>query len=223
MARKNRQYRPIKPLIYVFCEGLSEQAYISYIKERFQDVCVIKKPFKGNFQQALDKLTKDPRCQWEISEVDEVWFFFDAEHDKADEWAENEEAINEITRKRKGSDIKVRLLMTTGCVEYWFLLHYRQCAPQIYTPEDKERVLDMLREYRSDYEKGDPQSTRSIAQNYETAIANGRWILKRLAGSVDMPDFADEIERNAWLFRGEVTFTTVHEAIEYLKSLERNS
>lgn len=223
MARKNRHYRQIKPLIYVFCEGLSEQAYISYIKERFQDVCVIRKPFKGNFQQAYDKLRKDPICKQNISEVDEVWFFFDAEHDNANEWTANEEIINKITRMRKGSDIKVRLLMTTGCVEYWFLLHYRQCAPQIYTPEDKERVLNMLKEYQSNYEKGDPQSTRSIAENYETAIANGQWTLKRLADSGDMPDFAEEIEQNAWLFRGEVTFTTVHEAIEYLKSLEGNS
>lgn len=223
MARENRRYRRAKPFVYVFCEGPSEQTYISYIKERFQDVCVIKKPFKGNFQQALDKLTKDPRCLQEISEVDEVWFFFDAEHDKADEWATDKKIINRIARMRKKPGIKVRLLMTTGCVEYWFLLHYRQCAPQIYTPEDKERVLDLLREYQSDYAKGDPQSTRSIAENYETAIANGQWTLKRLADSGDMPDFADETERNAWLFRGEVTFTTVHEAIECLKSLEGNS
>ena len=38
MARK---FLLPKPLIYVFCEGESEQAYTAYLKETFRDVAVL--------------------------------------------------------------------------------------------------------------------------------------------------------------------------------------
>lgn len=38
-----RQVKRIKPLIYVFYEGESEQQYIDYLKSCFSDVAVIKR------------------------------------------------------------------------------------------------------------------------------------------------------------------------------------
>lgn len=35
-----RRFKKIKPLIYVFCEGESEQAYTDFLKKKFQDVAV---------------------------------------------------------------------------------------------------------------------------------------------------------------------------------------
>lgn len=37
-----RKLKKAKPLIYVFCEGESEQAYTEFLKSRFKDVAVIK-------------------------------------------------------------------------------------------------------------------------------------------------------------------------------------
>ena len=57
-----RQTRKTKPLIYVFCEGESEQAYTKFLKERFSDAAVIKcVPQTGLFQEAKDKFYKEPR------------------------------------------------------------------------------------------------------------------------------------------------------------------
>lgn len=39
MRRKQKNY---KPLIYVFCEGESEEAYANFLKKTFRDVAVIK-------------------------------------------------------------------------------------------------------------------------------------------------------------------------------------
>lgn len=39
-----RKVKPAKPLIYVFCEGESEQAYTDYLKKTFSDVAVLKRP-----------------------------------------------------------------------------------------------------------------------------------------------------------------------------------
>ena len=106
--------------------------------------------------------------------------------------------------------------MTTGCIEYWFLLHFRKTAPQIVTTADKERILDDVKKEKQNYKKGDYQSTSAIAERYMTAVENGRWTLERLKDD-GLPE--NEEQRNKWLFKGEHTFTTVHEALAFLLSL----
>ena len=44
----SRQVKKPKPLIYVFCEGESEQAYVKFLKKRFSDVAVINGPSSLN-------------------------------------------------------------------------------------------------------------------------------------------------------------------------------
>lgn len=39
VKRGGRKFQPEKPLIYVFCEGESEQAYAKFLKEHFADGC----------------------------------------------------------------------------------------------------------------------------------------------------------------------------------------
>ena len=46
VKRGGRKFQPEKPLIYVFCEGESEQAYAKFLKEHFADVAVLKIPSK---------------------------------------------------------------------------------------------------------------------------------------------------------------------------------
>lgn len=59
MARKTK---PSKPLIYVFCEGESEQAYTDYLRNKFADVAVIKRPSAtGLFEDADVRFKKDPK------------------------------------------------------------------------------------------------------------------------------------------------------------------
>ena len=50
-----------------------------------------------------------------------------------------------------------------------------------------------------------------------TAIENGRWTLERLKDE-GLPE--NEEQRNRWLYKGTHTFTTVHEALEWLLSLK---
>ena len=71
--------------------------------------------------------------------------------------------MRKLSRNQKDKKIKIRLLMTKACVEYWFLLHYKKTNPDIETPEDKLRIFRMLKKYENDYEKGDKYSTYSIA------------------------------------------------------------
>ena len=210
--------RKIKPLIYVFWEGESEQAYSKYLKKIFEEVAIIK-PYNatGLFSVAINVFNNNPRYRNNKDATDEIWFFFDTEVDKADQWKANQQIIKKLRKLRK-THIRVRLLMTTACLEYWLLLHYERCAPAIVSPEDKKRILDKVKSRLPLYKKGDEESTFKIAERYETAVTNGKWTLQQLVKE-GIPSIEDRDERNAWLFAGKYTFTTVHEAIEYLKEL----
>ena len=79
-------------------------------------------------------------------------------------------------------------------------------------------MLRRLKDHVPYYKKGDPVETASIAQHYQTACENGRRTLLSI-----LPDndeiVKDEDKRNEWLQGCGQTFSTVQEAIEFLKSL----
>ena len=55
-----RLTKPHKPLIYIFCEGESEQQYADFLHQKFNDVAVLKRVNKtGLFDFAADKFAKN--------------------------------------------------------------------------------------------------------------------------------------------------------------------
>ena len=215
MARKVQQ-RQAKKAIYVFWEGESEEAYSKALKNIFSNQAAIKPHReKGTFDTAKAFYRGNRAFQNSMPEFDELWFFFDTEISKADQWEKNMKCLKDIIASRRKNPIKIRLLMSTGCVEYWFLLHYERVRPAIATPAEKERVKKEVQNHVPAYEKGDQKTTDEIAQHYPTAVENGCWTLECLKRE-GMPEGE---ERDQWLFRGNHTFTTVHEAIEMLMSL----
>lgn len=167
--------RKIKPLIYVFCEGESEIEYTKFLKEKYEDVAVIQKPVKGLFDVADKKFKKDAKYRNNAEVTDEIWFFFDVDDGQTGSWDKVKKTISVLQKLRKKPNIRVRLLMTTGCVEYWFLLHYKKVCPSIQNVAEKESVLKMLQNECPGYEKGDSVTTRKIAERLENAIINGDW------------------------------------------------
>ncbi|MCI9166458.1 MAG: RloB domain-containing protein [Oscillospiraceae bacterium] len=216
-----RQTRKTKPLIYVFCEGESEQAYTKFLKKHFADTAVIKcVPQTGLFQEAKDKFDKEAKYRDNADVTDEIWFFFDVEESDIGKWDQRLKVIKYLRRLKKKPGIRVRLLMTTACIEYWLLLHYEMTAPPIQTVADKARMLKKLQEYAPAYVKGDQTVTARIAQNYQTAIQHGTQTLDDLLAD-GLPDREDSDERNGWLCRSHKTFTTVQEAIQFLESCSK--
>lgn len=208
--------KKIKPLIFVFCEGESEMEYIKFLREKYSDVAVIQKPVKGLFEDADKKFKKEARFRNNAEVTDEIWFFFDVDDGQTGSWEKNRKIISTLKRLRKKPGIKVRLLMTTGCVEYWFLLHYKKVRPSIQTVVDKENVIKMLMNQCPGYSKGDTVTTRKIAENMNTAIENGHWVLEHIEG---LPTLEDNDIRNQWLYQSTLTFTTVQDALEFLSNL----
>ena len=217
MARPTKK---TKPLIYVFCEGESEQAYTDFLKKTFSDIAVVKRPKStGLFEEARDKFDKDKSYRDNAEVIDEIWFFFDVEKDQREKWEARLKIIKSLRRLRNKPGIKVRLLMTTACIEYWLMLHYKKYTPDIETVADKQRILHEVQSWEKDYEKGDYPSTARIAERYPTAVKNARDVLVELLQE-GLPELADTDERNRWLYFSSKSFSTVFEAIDSLESLK---
>ena len=212
-----------KSIIRVFCEGESEQAYTEFLKKRFSDVAVIKYPPEtGLFECAVSHFRKDPSYRDYADVIDEVWFFFDVETKDIDKWEERYKIINNLRKLRKEPNIRVRLLMTTGCIEYWLMLHHRFYTPSLQTVAEKERVISEIKAEEPLYEKGNYEITAKIAEKYPVAVKNAKKTVKRFLDE-GMPGLEDTDARNQWLYRKCLTFSNVYEAIEFLENLEKNS
>lgn len=217
-----RKLKKEKPLIYVFCEGDSEQVYTDYLKKTFSSVAVIKRTSAtGLFEEARDRFKKDPKFRNSAEETDEVWFFFDVETKDVDKWDQRMKIIKELRKLRKKKGTRVRLLMTTGCIEYWLMLHYKMYTPPLQSVEDKKRVMEELKKKEPLYSKGDYPSTSRIAVNYPTAVVNAEKTIHNLLPE-GLPGVEDTDDRNRWLHTNCKTFSTVYEAINYLESLKGN-
>lgn len=217
MARKLKKS---KVSICVFCEGESEQAYTDFLKSKFQDVAVFKRPSStGLFEEADNRFKKDPKYRDYSDVFDEIWFFFDVEEKDVDNLSKRLEIIKRLRRLRKKPQIRVRLLMTTGCIEYWLMLHYRLFAPPVLTVPEKEQMLRQVIKEEPIYKKGNYIATARIAQHYPTAVKNAGIVLQNLLKE-GMPGLEDTDERNLWLCKNCRTFSTVQEAISFLESLK---
>ena len=214
-----RKVKSAKPLIYVFCEGESEQAYTDYLKKTFSDVAVLKRPpDTGLFEEAEAKFSKSPKYKNSIDVTDEIWFFFDVETKDVGKWEQRLKIINRLRKLRRKPGIRVRLLMTTGCIEYWLMLHYKMYVPPLQSVADKERVIAEVKAIEPAYSKGDYPSTARIAENYPTAVVNAEKTVYHLLQD-GLPGMDDTDERNRWLYTSCKTFSTVYEAINYLEEI----
>ena len=208
-----------KSVILVFCEGESEQVYTDFLKKEFKDVASIKRPSStGLFEEADSKFQKDKAYQGYAEVTDEIWFFFDVETKDIGSWDARMKIIKRLRSLRKRPGIKVRLLMTTGCIEYWLMLHYEMYTPSIQTVAEKEHVMERLLTKEPNYKKGNADITAKIAERYPTATQNARKTVSNLLQD-GLPGLDDTDERNRWLCQKCLTFSTVYEAIDFLTNL----
>lgn len=213
------QIRESKKYIVVFCEGESEQVYMDFLKKEFRDVAVIKRVNTTGLFAEADGIFRNNKKYIDNAEVtDEIWFFFDVETKDTDSWDARMRIIKRLRSLRKKPGIRIRLLMTTGCIEYWLMLHYEFSVPPIQTVAEKKRVMERLLTKVPNYRKGDADVTAEIAQNYRTAVVNARQTVENLLNH-GLPSLADTDERNRWLCQKCLTFSNVYKAIDFLTSL----
>lgn len=220
MARKQNARRE-KPYIIVFCEGETEEAYVKFIQSQFKGVCKIK-AVKTNdfFKDAKSKFDKEPQFRNKVDVTDEIWFLFDTETKDIAKWDERYKIIKDLRKLRPKPGIRVRLLMTSGCIEYWFVLHYKLIAPSVQTEAEKKAMEDEIKKIEPAYYKGSYEAITHIAKNSDNAIQNAKVVLYNLTAK-GLPTTEDNDERNKWLCQKCETFSTVFEALEFLKGIQK--
>lgn len=221
-----RKLKNSKKYVLVVCEGPSEKEYIKYFKKKFDSVADIHPiviPGTKFFPKLMETLTKTEKANCNIEligqNIDEIWLFFDVEEKDKSAWDKRKKILKDL--QEYNESMNIRLLMTSGCVEYWFLLHYKKKGSPVITESDKDRVINELKSLVPSYEKGDQKSTCQIAENYKTAIKNSDSILRQVIREENIND-KKELDRNAQLFISQRAFSTVHEALNYLISISPN-
>ena len=198
--------RHSKSLIYVYYEGEgSEKAYLNFLKTRFRGSAEIKgkKGFYSDIERDLKAQQSMLRRLWD--QIGEIWLFFDVDQNTIMEGSEENWII--------------RLLMTTGCIEYWFLLHFEQVQPPYKTgPEFKKYIENRLKRHIPDYRKSDEQLIRKLAEEgFDQGLINGRWTIESLEKKGAITHGSEESrKRDHELFTCGMAFTTVHEAVQSL-------
>lgn len=220
MARRKTGQRPPKSHIVVFCEGESEQAYLEFLKKEFIDVASFRSHICTNlFEEADSKFKKDKNYRDNAEVTNEIWFFFDVETKDIEKWENRLKIIQRLRSLRKKPGIKVRLLMTTGCIEYWLMLHFKMCCPPLQTDAQKNQMISQLSAIVPDYKKGNLMVTLKIAEkNYRIASDRAQKTVSQLVQQ-GLPSIEDTDERNRWLCQKCFTFSTVYEAINFLLDL----
>lgn len=214
MARVSKN-KSRNPYIVVFWEGESEEQYLKFLKDRFHERANLKiHNKKGVFETAKKSFSKKGIYSDDLTDVDEIWLVFDTEPDLRVKWNEYW-GIVELLRKMC-KNATVRLYMTKGCIEYFFLLHYEKTAPLIAIPSDKEQIQKRLSDekYCHGYKKGDKEAIWKIAERYEVGIENAEWSLKRIED--EWKAASNEDERTKILYFTDSTFTNAHEAVQHL-------
>ena len=109
------------------------------------------------------------------------------------------EIIETLRGLREKPNVHVRLLMTTACIEYWLMLHYKMMIPtSLTTVEDKERMRHQLIEIVPNYQREMKRRSVKSLTEYPKAVERGGRVLAALLDD-GLPSLDDTDERNRWL------------------------
>ena len=115
MASKRRRYRTrkINPTYYVFCEGKTEEAYVNLLKSHFRLASIVIKSKVSGSNVSSDEIEKY-RSYKETHEKDKVFLMYDGD-------------ISTVVDRLMQIDDAEKLI-STPCIELWFLLHFKNQA-----------------------------------------------------------------------------------------------
>lgn len=154
MARKTKQSRGkvMNPTFFVFCEGKTEAAYIDVLRRHFRiPIEIVARISDSNISQPY--IDRCKRERFTTSE-DKTFLMFDLD------------VPGMLERLRKFKD--ATLLLSNPCVEYWFLLHYKEANTELSSAECVSRLKKLDNEYTKG--KFSPSMETKLIENLPEAI-----------------------------------------------------
>ena len=200
--RRRAARRSPYDMVLIVCEGEKTepnyfQALIDDLQLNTANIKILKNTAGSAPRTIVDFALKEYRRE---KVYDRVYCVFDK--DRHSSYAE---AIDVIRRARMARGHAIIATITVPCFELWLLLHFAYTTKQFDTGPGSicEKVINDLKNYLPNYEKGDNDIYSETEDLIDQAITNANRLAKHCADvDTDMPS------------------TKVHELIEYLQNLK---
>lgn len=141
MSRSKRIPRGklIKPTFFVFCEGQSEEQYVSYLRSKYRIPMVIDSKITGN--KISESYIENYKRAKFTHEKDKEFLMYDLD-------------VEGMLERLKG--IGGAILVTSNpCFEFWLLLHFQSHTTEI----TSAHCINKLEQHYSKYKKGNLDSS----------------------------------------------------------------
>jgi len=202
LLRRRRAMKAPYDVILIVCEGgKTEPNYFSELKKAFR---------LSNANVRISGLGADPLSVVNFAiktfrkepEFDRVYCVFDR-----DRHTTYDAALDKVRRTRLGKGTKIFAIPSVPCFEFWLLLHFIYTTKPFDAPPGDSicsRVIEELKKYLPEYQKGDYDIFGRIQNELDNAITNARLVEQfHKASGTDNPS------------------TCVHSLVEYLRNLKK--
>jgi len=133
MAKYQRISRgkKIKPTYFVFCEGESEDAYISFLRSHYRvSIQIITKVLRNKINKAS---VKRILSHYPVDSKDKIYLLYDID-------------IPGMLDKILAIE-DAELLVSNPCFEIWYILHYCNQNSEISTPQCIKKIESLCKNY----------------------------------------------------------------------------
>ena len=200
--RRRRAMKAPYDVILIVCEGKkTEPNYFSELKKAFRlsnanvRICGRGADPLSVVNFAIESFRQEP-------EFDRVYCVFDR-----DRHTTYHAALDKVKRTRLGKGSKIVAIPSVPCFEFWLLLHFIYTTKPFDAPPGDSicsKVIEELKKYLPEYEKGDQDIFNKIQDKLDNAITNARRVEQfHQTSGTDNPS------------------TMVHSLVEYLRDLKK--
>jgi hypothetical protein len=135
-GRCKSKNKKIRPKYWVFCEGESEDAYVSFLRSKYRSPTVIVSKVTGDGikESYISHCKKDNGGS---HPKDKTFLLYDGDV---------QDVLNNVERIKNAD-----MLITTPCIEYWFLLHYGECKSIMTSASCLRKFKGVNPEYKKGY------------------------------------------------------------------------
>jgi hypothetical protein len=175
--RRSSKGKKINPHFWVFCEGETEEAYVSFLRSKYRIPIEIVPKIVGN--KITARIIKNFKQGKPIHSKDKDFLMYDAD-------------VPHIIEKLK--EIKSAILIASNpSIELWFLLHYKNQTSNTTT---KECIKELGNRNRVIYKKGiiDTQLEIKLSENCTKACDRAKKLIRFKNPSSDISILIEELE-----------------------------
>ncbi len=176
-SRAASRGKKINPNFWVFCEGETEEAYVSFLRSRYRIPITIVPKIVGN--KITERFIKSYKRGKPVHEKDRDFLMYDAD-------------IPELLEPLK-SIKSAMLLASSPSIELWFLLHYKNQTASITT---KDCIKELENRNRNSYHKGiiDDKLVAKLTDHYPEANKRAKCLTIHKNPSSNIHEFIEILE-----------------------------